>query len=628
VIVDPFDAALSDFIDSLPESWQDAQALLDQSQPFRGLGDLPELAEFATSLRAIEPPRPSAEWMAASKARIMAAPVPACPRRGFLTQLRGLLPPLAGLKPSLPFAAMPSLTSPSLFGRAAVALAVIVSVGSIAYSEHAITPAAPPPDQPAADAQQAITLAEREVDLLPRESAAPESQVAGVYIKGTPKDVVLLSKYFSDAELAIAKAPPEQQPRLQAKLDSVVNAVRFDGSVDAVNGNTVSVSGVPVALDPGSAAQLQVGQTVSIVVSVDHGGQLHAVQVAATSPAPRQSNAPPRSPSPPGGPTSGPDQRASAGNIDGGGAGSEAGASSVSVPPSPSPSASAATSPGTGHDAAAQPGDANAKDDGGKPGRDADGALSQPATGARNGAISGRGNAGATAPTGGGQKQSAVLSAVSQAVNNGVAANDAAGSHPAKDDGNAHGAGDAPAPGAASTAAKAARNVVDLALSSAVAGAGGNAAASGAGSSGATPASNPSGSAPASNAGNGAGAGSAAAAAASGNAAAAAEAASKTAKAAVDSANAAVAAAISNANHVTANSQVQVKSNDNSSSGSSPANGNGHGNGGGDSKPAQPQVEAPHALPAFPAPPRQGISAPTRPGSHDSSNGKGSDKKD
>ncbi|HEU0168583.1 MAG TPA: hypothetical protein VFS62_12470, partial [Chloroflexota bacterium] len=142
MILDPFDAALSDFIDSLPDSWEDARQQLDRSEPLRGLGDLPELAEFATALRAIEPPRPSAEWMAASRARLMAAPLPAGARRSLLRQLRGMLPSLADLKPSLPsLPAIPSLTSPALFGRAAVALAVVVAVGSIAYSEHAITPA-------------------------------------------------------------------------------------------------------------------------------------------------------------------------------------------------------------------------------------------------------------------------------------------------------------------------------------------------------------------------------------------------------------------------------------------------------------------------------------------------------
>ncbi|MBV8084818.1 MAG: hypothetical protein JO247_08380, partial [Chloroflexi bacterium] len=361
MIVDPFDAALSDFIDSLPEFSEDARELLDSSVPFRGLGDLPELAEFATALRAIEPPRPSSEWLAASKARIMAAPLPAGARRSVLSQLRGMLPSLADLKPSLPsLPAMPALTSPSLFGRAAVALAVVVAVGSIAYSEHALTPPGPSADQPAAAAQTAITLAEREVDLLPRESAAPESQVAGVYIKGTPKDVVMLAKYFADAELAIDKAPADQQAQLQAKLDSVVNAVRFDGSVDAVSGGSVTVSGVPVAVDPSNAAQLQVGQTVSVVVNVSRGGQLHAVQLAPTSPG---RGSPPRS-SPPGGPTSGPDQRASAGGNDSGSAGPSASAPSVSAP---APSAS------SDPDRADQSANSKDKDNGASAANDSDG---------------------------------------------------------------------------------------------------------------------------------------------------------------------------------------------------------------------------------------------------------------
>ena len=51
-MIDPFDAALSEFIDSLPEEPILARRLLEEAAPFSGRGDLPELAELATAMRS------------------------------------------------------------------------------------------------------------------------------------------------------------------------------------------------------------------------------------------------------------------------------------------------------------------------------------------------------------------------------------------------------------------------------------------------------------------------------------------------------------------------------------------------------------------------------------------------
>ena len=86
-MIDPFDAALSEFIDTLPEGAIAAQELLEASAPFTGQGDLPALAELATTLRSVPAHQPRPEWVAASKARLIAAPVLPVEKRGFTSHL-------------------------------------------------------------------------------------------------------------------------------------------------------------------------------------------------------------------------------------------------------------------------------------------------------------------------------------------------------------------------------------------------------------------------------------------------------------------------------------------------------------------------------------------------------------
>ncbi len=277
-MIDPFEKALSDFIDTLPEDPADAQGLLDRSAPFQGKGDLPELAEFATLLRAVPAPAPSPEWLAASKARLMAAPILPPEKRSGFTWLGTMFLPLAQLSfPSLRALAAPS----SPLARAAVAMVVLVAMLSAAYSQSGVSPLLQVTGQQRAadsqvDAERAISLAQLEVTQLTEQR---ENNVAGAYIKGTPRDVVLLAQYFSAADAAIQNAPADQQARLRSQLQGVTRSIRFDGVVDSVSGSSASVSGVPVVLDQQTADRVKAGRAVSMVVSVGADGQLHAVDV-------------------------------------------------------------------------------------------------------------------------------------------------------------------------------------------------------------------------------------------------------------------------------------------------------------------------------------------------------------
>src|SRR5207237_8164392 len=126
---------LSEFIDSLPAKRDAAQELLEASAPFTGQGDLPALAELATTLRAVPPYEPRLEWVAASRARLMAAPVLPLEKRGF-TWLGSMFLPLTQLKmPALPALALPSLGMPSsMFSRAVMAVVLIVGMTSVLHN--------------------------------------------------------------------------------------------------------------------------------------------------------------------------------------------------------------------------------------------------------------------------------------------------------------------------------------------------------------------------------------------------------------------------------------------------------------------------------------------------------------
>src|SRR5207244_3469373 len=101
-----------------------------ESAPFSGQGDLPGLAQLATMLRSVEPYQPRPEWVAASRARLMTAPVLPLEKRGF-TWLGSMFLPLTQL--SFPTISLPRLTMPApVFARAAVAFALIVALASVA----------------------------------------------------------------------------------------------------------------------------------------------------------------------------------------------------------------------------------------------------------------------------------------------------------------------------------------------------------------------------------------------------------------------------------------------------------------------------------------------------------------
>jgi hypothetical protein len=302
-MIDPFDAALSAFIDTLPEEPAAAQQLLSESAPFSGQEDLPALAELATMLRAVEPYQPRPEWMAASKARLMAAPALPPEKRGF-TWLGSMFLPLTQL--SFPALSLPrlNLTSP-LVARGAVALALIAGLASVSRHRAAQNPILEmtASSSQLENAQQAIAATQAEVARL-----AQGGQVAGVEIEGSPRDIVLLSQQIDLAELAIEDAPPADQPALRNQLQSAVKAVRFDGELEGItNGSTLQVSGVAVQADTATARQLEVGQPVSLLVSVGNNGKLQAVQVtplpqqrssSSTTPASPARSAPAASPSP------------------------------------------------------------------------------------------------------------------------------------------------------------------------------------------------------------------------------------------------------------------------------------------------------------------------------------------
>ncbi len=223
-MIDPFDAALSEFIDTLPQDAQAAQDLLDASAPFTGQGDLPALAELTTVLRSVPPYEPRPEWVAASKARLMAAPLLPPEKRGF-TWLGSMFLPLTHLSwPSFSLPQLPQLVPSPMFARAAVALGIVFTLASVARDNQGQNPIlqVTTSQAPVENAEQAISSAQQEMARL-----AYQGQVAGVEVKGSPRDVVLLSKSFELAEEAIDKAPPAEQPRLRSQLQSSIRAGRF-----------------------------------------------------------------------------------------------------------------------------------------------------------------------------------------------------------------------------------------------------------------------------------------------------------------------------------------------------------------------------------------------------------------
>jgi hypothetical protein len=268
-MIDPFDLALSDFIDSLPEGPDDARRLLEEAAPFSGQGDLPGLAELATMLRAVPPPEPRPEWMAAAKARLMAAPIAPPEKRG-LTWLGTMFLPLTQLSfPSLPRLSMPA----PVLARAVVAAALVVTLGSMATSGSLVrNPLLQVTGQqgPVAEAQQVI--------------AALKQQLEGS--DESPHDIVLLSKQLQLADDAIDQAPPAEQARLRSELQSAVRAVRFDGTLEAViNSSSVLIDGVAVQVDPAAVQELHPGEHVSLQVTVTGSGKLQAVKVTPVAPA-------------------------------------------------------------------------------------------------------------------------------------------------------------------------------------------------------------------------------------------------------------------------------------------------------------------------------------------------------
>ncbi len=328
-MIDPFDAALSEFIDTLPRDAEAAQQLLAASAPFTGQGDLPALAELSTMLRAVPPYEPRPEWAAASKARLMSAPLLPPEKRGF-TWLGSMFLPLTQL--SLPALALPRLSPSPVFARAAVAFALILTLASVAHNRAGQNPILQvTTDQaPVHNAQQAIAAAQEEMVRL-----AQQSTVAGVELQGSPRDVVLLSKHIELAEEAIEKAPAADQPRLRSQLQGVIRAVRFDGVLEGItNGSTLQVSGVAVQADPAVVQQLKTGQSVSLLVTIGSGGKLQAVQVAPVPSA--QPSSGPASPgtAPPNGSGGGTAPQTSQGN-----AGSVAGAQPAAASASNGPAA-------------------------------------------------------------------------------------------------------------------------------------------------------------------------------------------------------------------------------------------------------------------------------------------------
>ncbi|HVA26130.1 MAG TPA: hypothetical protein VMW62_17285 [Chloroflexota bacterium] len=297
-MIDPFDAALSEFIDTLPEDPDLARRLLAENAPFTGRGDLPEFAELATMLRAVPAHEPRPEWVAESKARLMSAPLLPPEKRGF-TWLGTMFLPFSQL--SFPSISLPRLRMPSpVFARAAMALVLIGTLASVAYRRAGQSPILQVTTgrAPVENAQQAIAATQEQVSRL---ADSNQSQVAGAEIQGTPRDVVLLSQQIDLADLAIANAPPADQPRLRSELQSAVRAVRFDGLLEGItNGTTLQVSGVAVQADPSLVRQVRVGQPVSLLVTVNGNGKLQAVQATPAAPsAPPSSPAPSSPPSPP-----------------------------------------------------------------------------------------------------------------------------------------------------------------------------------------------------------------------------------------------------------------------------------------------------------------------------------------
>ncbi|HLY66574.1 MAG TPA: hypothetical protein VKU60_13655, partial [Chloroflexota bacterium] len=209
MILDPFDVALSSFIDNLPDDHQSAHQLLSEAMPFGGRGDLPELAELATMLRSVPSFQPRVEWAAESKARLMAAPwlTDAAQPASWLSRA---LQPLTQLRlPSLPRFALPS----PMFSPVIAGLVLVLTMASVVQTGRHQTPSVDANVQqaPVSQAEQAIAATEQAISRLVQ---SPDSQVAGAEIEGSPKDVVLLSRQFELAEEAIDNAPPAAQPRL------------------------------------------------------------------------------------------------------------------------------------------------------------------------------------------------------------------------------------------------------------------------------------------------------------------------------------------------------------------------------------------------------------------------------
>lgn len=287
MIVDPFDAALSDFIDNLPHDPEAAGEWLDRALGTGGRGDLPELVGLATMLRAVGPPQPSTDWIAASKARLTNAM-----RQPAYRSLRSEANRLRAVTLSwLHAAALPRFRFPTLMvARAITAFVLILSLTTVTFpswwAQHLsiLTGHQFGGDPGVQDAQQAIAATEQVV-MANFVEQPHESQVADGEIQGEPRDVVLLSKRFAFAQLAIDKAPPAQQPTLRSELGNVVKPVRFQGQLEAVtNGNTMQVSGLAVTADAGMLKSVKVGQPVSLLVTIGDAGKLRAVAVEPAQP--------------------------------------------------------------------------------------------------------------------------------------------------------------------------------------------------------------------------------------------------------------------------------------------------------------------------------------------------------
>ncbi len=281
MIVDPFDIALSDFIDNLPQDPEVAGEWFDHAVGTGSGGDLPELVGLATMLRAVGPPQPSADWMAASKARLTnAIREPAAKPLGHkANRLRALT--LSWLHA----AQLPRFRFPTLMAaRAITAFVLILSLTTLTFpswwAQHLSVYIGRPfgADPGVQDAQQAIAATQQVV--MANFEQPHESQATDGEVQGEPRDVVLLSKRFAFAELAIDKAPPAQQPILRSELGSVVKTVRFQGQLEAVtDGNTMQVSGVAVIADAGMLQSVKVGEPVNLLVTIGDSGKLRALAV-------------------------------------------------------------------------------------------------------------------------------------------------------------------------------------------------------------------------------------------------------------------------------------------------------------------------------------------------------------